>query len=132
MIRCARVQCGGGDVDADANNEHPKIDFRVADCSTPLENLGEKFHLVLAVWFLNYASGRRELVAMWRNIFAHLLPGGRCVGIVPNCEILRAGRGEESRFGVTRRILCRVGGGAKVRISVRGRDGGGGGRFVGV
>ncbi|TGO33550.1 hypothetical protein BHYA_0240g00090 [Botrytis hyacinthi] len=125
MIQSARVQCGAGDadVDADANNEHPKMDFRVADCSTPLENLGERFHLVLAVWFLNYAAGRRELLAMWRNIFAHLVPGGRCVGIVPHCEILRAGSGGGSRHGVTRKILGRVDGGAKVRISVSGRDG---------
>ncbi|TGO62251.1 hypothetical protein BCON_0021g00640 [Botryotinia convoluta] len=121
MIESARVQCGGGDLDA--NNEHPEIDFHIADCSKPLENLGEEFDLVLAVWLLNYASERRELLTMWRNIFAHLVPGGWCVGIVPNFESLRSGSVSEFRHGVTRNILYRVDGGAKVQISVHGQDG---------
>ncbi|KAF5878756.1 putative methyltransferase-like protein [Botrytis fragariae] len=121
MIESARVQCGGGDLGTD--NEHLKYHFHVADCSKPLENLEEKFHLVLAVWFLNYASEKRELLAMWRNIFASLVPGGRCVGIVPNFESLRSKNVGESRHGVTRNILCRVDGGAKVQISVHGKDG---------
>ncbi|TGO27393.1 hypothetical protein BPAE_0042g00050 [Botrytis paeoniae] len=121
MIESARVQCGGGDLGAD--NKHRKLDFHVADCSKPLENLGEKFNLVLAVWLLNYASDKQELLAMWRNIFAHLVPGGRCVGIVPNFESLRSGSVRESRYGVTRNILYRVDGGAKVQISVHGQDG---------
>ncbi|KAF7892517.1 uncharacterized protein EAF02_000055 [Botrytis sinoallii] len=105
MIASARIQCGGGG-DADTNSDNPKIAFRVADCSTPLENLGEKFHLVLAVWLLNYASGRRELGAMWRNICAHLEPGGRCVGIVPNFESLREGSGGGGRGMVFRGKSC--------------------------
>ncbi|KAI9640913.1 hypothetical protein NHQ30_010754 [Ciborinia camelliae] len=115
MIEAARIHCG-------ANYRH--FEFWIADCSKPLLNMGEnfKFDIVLAIWFLDYAENEKELLAMWRNIFSALKPGGRCLAIVPNFEYLHSGFPSASRHGVTRKILHPVEHGVKFQVTVHERD----------
>ncbi|OJJ46513.1 hypothetical protein ASPZODRAFT_1968839 [Penicilliopsis zonata CBS 506.65] len=62
-------------------------EFYVADCSKPFR-MGE-FDLVMAFWLLNYADTEAKLLAMWQNLHDNMKPnGGRCIGIVPNWDLL--------------------------------------------
>ena len=67
------------------NSSHPKLHFSVADCSVPdALPQAEKFDIIFAGWFLNYAGTETELVNMFRVIETNLVPGGRFVGITTN------------------------------------------------
>ncbi|PLB45784.1 S-adenosyl-L-methionine-dependent methyltransferase [Aspergillus steynii IBT 23096] len=68
----------------------PQLQLYQIDCGQAFD-LGQRFDVVLAVWLLNYASTRAEMVTMWMNIARHLKPGGRCLGIVPNFDMLGYG-----------------------------------------
>ncbi|KAL9013473.1 MAG: hypothetical protein Q9173_001829 [Seirophora scorigena] len=61
-----------------------RLTFHVADCSIPQRYDGGPFDLVFGAWLLNYASGKRELTQMFRNIAMNLKPGGRFVGVTPH------------------------------------------------
>ena len=61
-----------------------KINFHAGDCGKPFVAPNAPFDLVLAVWFLNYASCYDELLGMWRNIHANLKPGGSFVALTSN------------------------------------------------
>ncbi|KAL4860571.1 hypothetical protein BDV12DRAFT_181368 [Aspergillus spectabilis] len=93
-----------------------RLDFRVADCSKPLD-VG-KFDLVLAIWFLNYAGSAEELTNMWRNISRCLKPGGRCLGITINQDMLQQSVPDGPRFGLSLNIVEHVEGGVKFQICV--------------
>jgi hypothetical protein len=69
MIEAACRECEGDS----------RMEFYVADCSKPL-NVGQ-FDIIFAFWFLDYAANAGEQVEMWRNVFANLKPGGRCIGL---------------------------------------------------
>ncbi|KAK5127959.1 hypothetical protein LTR85_005076 [Meristemomyces frigidus] len=64
--------------------QRSKMEFYAGDCSKPITAAGGPFDLVLAVWFLNYASCYDEMLQMWRNIYANLRPGGRLVALTSN------------------------------------------------
>ncbi|KAI4086083.1 MAG: hypothetical protein LQ344_007861 [Seirophora lacunosa] len=59
----------------------PRLKFHVADCSVPQRYDGGPFDLVFGSWLLNYASDKRALTQMFRNIALNLKPGGRFVGV---------------------------------------------------
>ncbi|KAJ4364129.1 hypothetical protein N0V83_009584 [Neocucurbitaria cava] len=78
---------------------YPNLHFSVADCSIPgtlphsspsSSSSDEKFDIVFAGWFLNYAGTRRELTNMFRVIEESLAPprqgeeGGRFIGVTTN------------------------------------------------
>jgi SAM-dependent methyltransferase len=71
----------------EASKGDSRFEFRVADCSKPLQAWDEKdgpFDVIFAGYLLNYASGEEEMLASWRNIHANLKPGGRFVAITIN------------------------------------------------
>lgn len=94
-----------------------RIDFRVADCSRPLD-VG-KFDLVLAAFLLNYAGTEDELLTMWQNIAGNLKPGGRCIGLIPNRDLLQL-LPSEHRGVYMLEVVEHVKRGVKCRISVSG------------
>ncbi|KAL6239632.1 hypothetical protein BDW75DRAFT_197898 [Aspergillus navahoensis] len=117
MIEAARREFS--DTDAD---HHRRLQFHVADCCKPLPVAGD-FDVVFAMWFLNYASTAETQTAMWRNIFTHLKPGGRCIGIIPNFNRFKTpeGEGEDDdgeRFGSRMQVVHTVPGGVKYRCSL--------------
>ncbi|KAI4188131.1 MAG: hypothetical protein LQ348_003966 [Seirophora lacunosa] len=59
----------------------PRLTFHVADCSIPQRYDGGPFDLVFGSWLLAYASDKRELTQMFRNIAMNLKPGGHFVGV---------------------------------------------------
>lgn len=79
--------------------EQAKFKFIAKDCGKPLILEEGPFDVVLAVWFLNYASSYDELLAMWRNIHNNLKPGGRFIGLTSNTF---TGLGEpiDDRYGI--------------------------------
>lgn len=104
-----------------AQREHEgdsRFEFRVTDCSKPLE-VG-KFDLVLAMWFLNYAPTAEDQLKMWQNIMCNLKPGGRCIGIVPNFDWLEslssASADDEKRSTHDMQFLEHVPDGVKYRF----------------
>ncbi|ETS82910.1 hypothetical protein PFICI_04786 [Pestalotiopsis fici W106-1] len=55
-----------------------------ADASKPLDRLGllpGQYDIVMANWLFDHAENEESLDGMWKNIDAHLKPGGRFVGI---------------------------------------------------
>ncbi|KAK4546601.1 hypothetical protein LTR36_001818 [Oleoguttula mirabilis] len=64
--------------------QRSKMEFHVQDCSKPFAAPDGPFDLVLAVWFLNYASCYEEMLMMWRNVHDNLKPGGRFVALTSN------------------------------------------------
>ncbi|KAF7158087.1 hypothetical protein CNMCM5623_002599 [Aspergillus felis] len=93
-----------------------RMEFYVADCSKPL-NVGQ-FDIIFAFWFLDYAANAGEQVEMWRNIFANLKPGGRCIGITTNFDMLERPFPKGSQFGLEWKVLKHVPGGVKFKVSV--------------
>ncbi|TKA64345.1 hypothetical protein B0A55_09547 [Friedmanniomyces simplex] len=67
-----------------SEQQRSRLDFHTADCSKLSDAPGGPFDLVLAVWFLNYASCHDEMLAMWQNIHHNLKPGGRFVALTSN------------------------------------------------
>ncbi|KAL8712081.1 MAG: hypothetical protein Q9220_003515 [cf. Caloplaca sp. 1 TL-2023] len=64
-----------------------KIEFILADCSTPQVYPKGPFDIVFGAWLLNYAPDRVGLEDMFRNIAINLKEGGHFVGItVPPAE----------------------------------------------
>jgi hypothetical protein len=64
---------------------YPSIHFAVADCSKPGQLLhDEKFDIIFAGWFLNYAGTETELTNMFCVIEQNLNETGRFVGITTN------------------------------------------------
>jgi toxoflavin synthase len=106
MIEAARRESEGDD----------RLDFHVADCGKPLD-VG-RFDVVIAVWLLNYASNKEELLAMWQNISKSLKPGGRCIGILGNQDMLQLPNPEEPRFGLSIKFLENVKNGVRLLVSV--------------
>jgi SAM-dependent methyltransferase len=92
------------------------FEFHVADASEPL-HLGE-FDLVLAVWILTYASNEGQLLSIWRNIYNGLRPGGRCIGIVHDPNLVREAESPEERFGPSTEFLTRAQGGVRGRTTL--------------
>lgn len=94
-----------------------KTEFHVGDCTKPFAARGEPFGLVLAVWFLNYASCYDELLSMWRNVHANLEPGGRFVALTSNgfCGLEQP---FDERYGVSAKSLGKTEeGGWKCRVT---------------
>lgn len=58
-----------------------KVSFIQADCSVPKVYEGGKFDIVFSAWLLNYASDRKRLVQMFRNVAVNLEEGGKFVSI---------------------------------------------------
>lgn len=98
------------------SKEDSRLEFYVGDCSKPL-GVGT-FDVILANWFLNYASNAEEQLTMWKNIHAHLKPGGRCIGITPNLELLKGPFPKGYRFGVALDVVGEVEDGVKYMVSV--------------
>lgn len=57
------------------------VSFIQGDCSVPTQYEGGPFDIVFAAWLLNYASDRKGLVDMFRNIAGNLKEGGRFVSV---------------------------------------------------
>lgn len=96
MIEAARRELG----------DDPRVEFRVADCCKPLGDVGT-FDIVFAMWFLNYAANSEEQLAMWQNIFAHVKPGGRCIGITSSFDGLNQSY-PKSQFGSRIEVIGHV------------------------
>lgn len=111
MIEAAQRELGQHDA---------RFDFRVADYCKPLSSLKlGQFDLVLAMWFLNYASTAEEQFAMWRNMAAHVKPGGRCIGIVPNFNrFSEPSSSPEGQFGSRMEVVDRFPDGVKYQCSL--------------
>ncbi|KAJ5876030.1 S-adenosyl-L-methionine-dependent methyltransferase [Penicillium soppii] len=92
-----------------------RFEFYTADCSKPI-HMG-KFDIVFACWLLNYASSAEEQLAMWQNIFAHLKPGGRCIGVVPNFDMLETPFPSGYQWGIEAKVLKHVPGGVKLQFT---------------
>ncbi|WP_437640088.1 class I SAM-dependent methyltransferase [Sorangium sp. So ce854] len=73
MIRAARARDEGPD---------PGIEYRVHDAAA-MPVLGS-FDRITAVYLLNYAGARAQMVRMCEGMFANLAPGGRLVAVLPN------------------------------------------------
>lgn len=82
------------------------VEYLVADAAEPA--VPGAFDLVTAIWMLNYASSVERLEAMLRNVRAHLVPGGRFVGITINPDFDLA-RGNCTKYGVEMLSQSRVG-----------------------
>jgi hypothetical protein len=54
---------------------------------------------------------------MWRNVFANLKPGGRCIGITTNFDMLEHPFPKGHQFGLEWKILKHVPGGVKFKMS---------------
>ncbi|KAF9886513.1 hypothetical protein FE257_011420 [Aspergillus nanangensis] len=108
MVDAARVQAQGDE----------RLEFHVADCGQPLD-LGQ-YDVVLVPWLLNYASNEEELLAMWRNIYNCLKPGGRLLGICPNLDLVQSKVFPEGpQFGQSLQILDNLeGGGLRVQATL--------------
>jgi SAM-dependent methyltransferase len=76
-----------------------RLHFLVSDCARPF-TVGA-YDLVLAIWLLNYADSEEVMLTMWRNIFNNLRPGGRCLGITSNPDMLSSVFPSGPRFGLT-------------------------------
>lgn len=50
--------------------------FLVADGSEPTVYEGGQFHVVIAIWFLNYAEDMSQLIRMFETVSLNLKPGG--------------------------------------------------------
>ncbi|KAK6212700.1 hypothetical protein LQW54_004967 [Pestalotiopsis sp. IQ-011] len=72
----------GRDIEKELGRED-KIRWLEADASRPLDHiLGRaRYDVVMANWLFDHAESDEGLEGMWRNIDAHLRPGGRFVGI---------------------------------------------------
>ncbi|KAH8716730.1 S-adenosyl-L-methionine-dependent methyltransferase [Phaeosphaeriaceae sp. PMI808] len=67
------------------SNENSHLTFEVRDCSIPEKmKHDEKFDIVFAGWFLNYAGTEAELINMFRVIEQNLVDGGRFLGVTTN------------------------------------------------
>ncbi|KAB8291397.1 hypothetical protein EYC80_010074 [Monilinia laxa] len=67
----------------EARRSGKKVSFIQADCSIPQRYEGAPFDIVFGAWLLNYASDRKGLVDMFRNVAMNLRVGGRFVAITP-------------------------------------------------
>lgn len=92
--------------------ESGQIEYGVGDCAQPLGRIGE-FDVVLGVWLLNYAANRKEMLAMWQNIYDNLKSGGVFVGVTPSPD---AGD-KDDQFGMTVERIEKVDGGYRVRVT---------------
>ena len=59
------------------------LKFEVADCSVPKVFGSGEYDIVLAVWLLNYAATREQMVDMFRTIVMNLKDGGTFIGVTP-------------------------------------------------
>lgn len=85
----------------------PKIVFHCADCAEPLDKLGlepESFDLVMANYFFPYATTRKQLVSMWRNVATYLKSGGKFIGLLPRAD-LSAHLSRDPWAGITYKYL---------------------------
>ncbi|MGK3994526.1 methyltransferase domain-containing protein [Sorangium sp. So ce1024] len=73
MIKAARARDEG---------QEPGIEYRVHDAAA-MPVLGS-FDRITAVYLLNYAGTREQMVRMGEGMFANLAPGGRLVAVLPN------------------------------------------------
>ncbi|THV55706.1 hypothetical protein BGAL_0004g00270 [Botrytis galanthina] len=75
----------GVDISAVMIDSAPRLGSAVAfiqgDCSVPTKYQDGPFDIVFAAWLLNYASDRKGLVDMFRNIAVNLKEGGRFVSV---------------------------------------------------
>ncbi|WP_437839920.1 class I SAM-dependent methyltransferase [Sorangium sp. So ce1153] len=60
------------------------VEYRVHDAAD-LPVLGS-FDQVTAVYLLNYAATKEQMLRMCQGMFANLAPGGRLVAVVPNAD----------------------------------------------
>ena len=68
-----------------ARTLYPDLEFRVADCSAPFSPpLPQKFDIIFASWFFNYASSSQQLTNMFKVIEQNLAEGGKFAGITSN------------------------------------------------
>lgn len=93
-----------------------KFEFRTEDCSQPAKIAGGPFDLVFAAWFLNYARDYEAMLAMWKNIYSNLKPGGRLVAIVPNLS-LNMDAPLDPRYGMTVGSIGKVKDGWRCRLT---------------
>lgn len=100
-----------------SDEDKVKVDFQVGDCGKVFAASGGPFDLVLAVWFLNYASCYKEMLAMWQNVHANLKPGGRFVALTSNAFIALDGPFDD-RYGINITTLEKTEeGGWKCRVT---------------
>lgn len=104
MIEAAQRELGHDD----------RFEFRAADCCKPLD-VGT-FDTLFAMWFLNYAASAEEQLTMWQNMFAHVKPGGRCIGIVPNFNRFNE-ESPKGQLGSRMEVVEHVPDGVKYRVS---------------
>jgi SAM-dependent methyltransferase len=93
-------------------------EFRLSDCSVRLEvpEGDNYFDVLVAAWFLNYASEEAELLTMCENITRNLKPGGKFIGILPNMKLdLREPL--DPRYGLTVRAIKEVRDGWRCRLT---------------
>ncbi|KAH7377346.1 S-adenosyl-L-methionine-dependent methyltransferase [Pyrenochaeta sp. MPI-SDFR-AT-0127] len=83
-------------------SSNPKLTFAVADCSIPGSlRHDEKFDIVFAGWFLNYAGTETELTNMFRVIQTNLKEGGgKFVGITTNVSDPRMREHKPNWYGL--------------------------------
>lgn len=105
MIEAAQREFQGDD----------RFEFHVADCCKPL-HVGT-FDVVFAMWFLNYAATAEKQLAMWQNMYAHVKPGGRCIGIIPNFNRFNE-QPPEGQFGSHMEVIQHVRDGVKYKCSL--------------
>jgi toxoflavin synthase len=80
------------------------VSYRVANALEIPEDLGT-FDLVTAVWLLNYAETRDELLEMCRAAYAHLAAGGRFLTFTLNPDFDLA-KSNATKYGI--RIISEI------------------------
>ncbi|GAB7364361.1 hypothetical protein MBLNU230_g4904t1 [Neophaeotheca triangularis] len=93
-----------------------KFAFSVGDCSQVSSVENGPFDLVFAAWLLNYASDRKEQLAMWQNIYHNLKPGNRFVALTPNVN-LNMDEPLDPRYGVTVEGIGKIQDGWRTRLT---------------
>lgn len=93
------------------------INWYEADVSKPLSHLPlGSYDIVMANWIFDHAASVEDLEGMWRNIAAHLKPGGRFVGVRcadPECPALAGGK-----YGSKYSDVEEIPGGIKARVTL--------------
>jgi SAM-dependent methyltransferase len=84
----------------------PNVTFAVRDCSVPAQMAhDERFDVVTATWFLNYAGTQRELIDMFSAIEMNLKKGGRFVGLTTNAHDAKVAEPKRGFYGLDVEVL---------------------------
>ena len=79
------IDISNGMVDAAnaASRNLDRLEFRVGDCSMPVQQQSGPFDVVFGAWLLNYASNGKGMANMFRNASVNLKNSGYFIGITP-------------------------------------------------